>query len=395
MRKRRKQDAKCQQKEYLYPCESTEPTAMAARISDWVRIIICMALLVICVAMGFRELRGFQSQDGRWNYVSNGGISLQTAEEILEAATSAETPPRSASAASRASDAENASRFAGADQNLADMIFWTQKSEQVISVTEPVERETEANVILIRGDPRLLVGNYNVPQSGDTSGCLLDKSIALKLFGNTDVIGLSVCYDGREYQILGLLDISESAIIIQMPLGSGEVFTRVTAEKNGDTTSWNLKNTLQNKYQVPLSEIRWGFLRGIVKIPFCLSMMAVYIRLAHFLMRIAKKRWRIDSIYPRFAGAMEFFTGVLLLAFLLKLTGMTQVPAEFIPAKWSDFSFYGEVFDTWKDGMTGFLELPFYALEIQWFQNCLGLSFWTVLGGAASCYAAHCMSVLA
>ena len=104
MRKRRKQDAGCQQKEYLYPCESTEPTAMAARISDWVRIIICMALLVICVAMGFSRLRGFQSQDGRWNYVSNGGIPLQTAEEILEAAAS--------------------------DQNLTDMVFWTQKSDR-------------------------------------------------------------------------------------------------------------------------------------------------------------------------------------------------------------------------------------------------------------------------
>ncbi|MCD8022552.1 MAG: hypothetical protein LUF30_06140 [Lachnospiraceae bacterium] len=363
MRKRRKQDAGCQQKEYLYPCESTEQTAIAARISDWVRIIICMALLVICVAMGFRELRGFQSQDGRWNYVSNGGISLQTAEEILEAAAS--------------------------DRNLTDMVFWTQKSDQVISITETVERETGANVILIRGDPRFLVGNYNVPQSGDTSGCLIDKSIVLKLFGNTDVIGLSVCYDGREYQILGLLDISEPAMIIQMPPGSGEVFTRVTAGKNGDTTSWNLKNTIQNKYQVSLSEIRWGFLRGIVKTLFCLSILAVYIRIAHFLMRIAKKRWRIDSIYPRFVGAMGFFTGVLLLAFLLKLTGMIQVPAEFIPAKWSDFSFYGELLDTWTDGMTGFLELPFYALEIHWFTNCLSLGFWVALGGAASCYAIH------
>lgn len=361
MRKRRKQDAKSQQKEYLYPCELMEPAAIAARISDWMRIIICMVLLVICVAMGFRELRGFQSQDGRWSYVSNGGISLQTAEEILEAVAS--------------------------DQNLTDMVFWAQKSDQVISVTEPVERETEANVILIRGDPRLLVGNYNVPQSGDTNGCLINKSTALKLFGNTDVIGLSVCYDGREYQILGLLDISESAIIIQMPLGSGEVFTRVTAEKNGDTTSWNLKNTLQNKYQVSLSEIRWGFLREIVKILFCFNVMAVYARLVHSRRRRAKKTWRADCIYLRFAGTIKFLIGVLLLVFLLKLTGMTQISAEFIPAKWSDFSFYGEVLDTWKDGMTGFLELPFYALEIQWFQNCLSLSFWTVLGGAASCYA--------
>lgn len=314
------------------------------------KITVYIITLGICLIMGIREFQLFQSWAGRSSYESSDGISLETAREILEAAV------------------ENV--------EMTDLVFWTQKSNQTVSTQTPVKRKAEINVILIFGDPWLLTGNYNIPQLGDTESCLMDETTAYQLFGSAEAVGASVEYDCREYRICGVMETPETTMIIQMPTESREKLTRITAADNGITGNWNLKNVLRNRFRITVTEIRWIYLRGIVKLLFCMMVMMFCLCLVRLLnRRLAPTKFNL---------VIEYVASVFILALLLKITGLTQIPSEYIPSKWSEFSFYAELLKTWIEGMKWFLETALSTVEIQWFMNCISLGWWVILGGMVS-----------
>lgn len=338
---------------------------------------VCTATLGLCMIMGMQEFQVFQSWKDRWCYESDTGILQETAEKVVKASSE--------------------------DEDLPDLVFCTQKNNQIISIRSPVEKETGTNVILICGDPHLLTGNYNVPQTGDWENCLIDTTTAYQLFGSAEVVGASVHYGGQEYVISGVMEAPKSTMIIQMPAGSEETFNRVIALDNGNTERWNLKNVLRIKYQISVTEIHWDFLRWIVKLLYVLVVMVVYIR--RVCLWNQKQLFPVvytqtpNAIYTTDSVKFKVFTaekkseiyrvlegafGLLLLLVLLDTTGLTQISAEYIPAKWSDFSFYKELCNIWLQGMNGFLETALLTLETQWFVNCVLLEGWMILGGIAS-----------
>lgn len=321
-----------------------------------VKIMVCTIVLGVCVIMGIRQLQLFLEWGSKWSYESSSEISQEKAAELL-AGTRLDTEP-------------------------IDIILWTQKNSQTISMEEPVEKAITANIILLCGNPQLLTGNYNVPQLGDTKSCLIDGNTACKLFGNRNVTGCSIIYEGETYSIGGVLNAPKSTVVIQMPWGNKEGFTRVTVADNGNLTSRDVQYILQSRYQLRVTEIRWIFLRSIVKFLFCLVTMAVYINLTRSLLltRIATPKGT-KHIFQ----IAEMIIGIAILLLELRTTGLMFIPTDFIPAKWSDFSFYKALLDTWIDGMESFLKMSLSTIEVQWFMNCISLGQWILLGGMASC----------
>ncbi|HEX3022232.1 MAG TPA: hypothetical protein VHP81_07555, partial [Lachnospiraceae bacterium] len=79
--------------------------------------------------------------------------------------------------------------------------------------------ETKVDLIRMRGDmsavekEHVLIGSLVL--SDDTSGCVIDKATAYSLYGSYDILGMAVLQGGERYYIRGILDTSESRMLIQ------------------------------------------------------------------------------------------------------------------------------------------------------------------------------------
>lgn len=310
------------------------------------KTVICIGILGICVLMGMRELQIFETWNGKWNYASEDGISLDMAKEVL--------------------------KKAAAEEKNLNLVFWGQKNEQTVSIRDPIEKEIKTNVLLLFGNPQCLAVHYFTPQIGDKESCLIDKKTAYQLWGNENVIGMPLWYSGRKYIVGGVTENPESAIFIQMPEECEELFHRVTVTGADNIGNWNLTHILRDRYQLEITEIRWDFLRGGVKIWFVVLVMVGYIYLIH-IWKVLEKR--------KLSRRVLLATGIFILILLGKITGLSRLISDCIPPKWSDFSFYPEIWGDWRKGISRFLELPLSAIEVGWFLNCIRLCRWIVIGG--------------
>lgn len=242
---------------------------------------------------------------------------------------------------------------------------WTVQKEKTLENRE-LYRTAKADVLLLHGSSGLLFPGQPLLSEGDTAGCLIDEKTAYELFGDSQVEGRSLQYGDRTLEIRGVLKGVSQVAVMQAPEDSAVVFDKMAFGGGGQALT---RVQIESYLQV------WG-LAGMVYdygafealaggmalcLPFCLCLA----RILPFFTQAVRERRRPFVCLPKFL----LFLALLLL--LLRVFGIAlEIPLEYIPTRWSDFSFFQSLIEEKRSLYAFWLSMEKAAPE-QYYGSCL------------------------
>lgn len=247
------------------------------------------------------------------------------------------------------------------------ILFWEYAGSQTISNTE-LASQTETRMFVMCGRSDLLIGDIFTMDYDDGTLCVLGRDDAYALFGSTDIKGLKVNYNGKQYEVAGVTDEMNSAFIIE---GRGELrscFNRMNIVPVDSEERMMIKQEIESVFS-PGSYMENALISWILGMLLALIINVVIIYAAMTFIKI--KRDRFVKIIIVISAVILCIASILILV---------NYPRDMIPSSWSDFGFWSEILDTKKENVMTFMESEKTEIELSYILSIIKTA-------AACCFA--------
>lgn len=252
------------------------------------------------------------------------------------------------------------------------MVGWVEKSLQ--SAYNPDFNRTinDLKVLLVDGNASLLIDGPLLFED-DKEGCLLDEEAAYKLFGSKHVIGKEITYEGRSLIVRGIHNGTKSNIVVQLLEDSKENMTGLSLD--GTELSFNeikeLRNSLGFK-EIPVSaSVYYNFSNVIMMIFPLLALVLIIIKI---IVHAIKAKNKPVLLFMYFC--MILISG----AIFLKITNIKiSIPLDMIPNKWSDFDFWGKLWNEYIEKLKYVMYMKKYGVDIYNIENLIMATLYSIL----------------
>lgn len=270
-----------------------------------------------------------------------------------------------------------------------------------------LDKTLNCQLIYIYGSSSLICNASGELLADDPTGCILSSGAAWELFGETNIIGGTIVYNNKTYYVRGVYENESPGIILpagtvfekkmeeSSPSGEDVQYDYIPAPGNQDTNEASFdkiivkpQNTeesgnIRSEY-IQAFENRWGL--GSDKTD-CL----IYQRLSSFFMMLIPA---LIFIYVMFKGVSFTYhnrfkpfwivggilgIAVMFLAFFAICQTTPSIPSDMIPNRWSDFDFWGDMINTFKNSIQHILFLNKSEIELSYFKPLTGLVGYTIL----------------
>lgn len=234
--------------------------------------------------------------------------------------------------------------------------FWRQDYLEIASQNQ----NANAQVISFSGSGAFVWGGAEFINGGwggeaENAACYISSVLAWRLFGSTDIIGMPVKIDGREFAVRGIFE-DEQALALanfgeeghplgwqaaEIPCGGYDITydgAKLFAMQSGLGTPSGAQNSI-----------------AIARLVRAMAAAAPALLLVFFLVRAFSFFLRGKSMLARkcvILGAVLLFA-----ACLPKI--LSSMPPHLVPNRWSDFSFLPNLLQNYKAQYLEFLQMPF------------------------------------
>lgn len=179
----------------------------------------------------------------------------------------------------------------------------------------------------------------SLPLPGDEAGCVLDAASAWALFGSLDVVGAAVPFGGKDYVLRAVVEAKEGMLLLrdkEAAYENLELAAGSPEEAGAALSDFIFRYGLSQDYTLVEGGFYAALLAGLLPLP-------GLILAAALLFPLARSLWRRRNL-PLQALLLlcGLAAGSLALGWLLGLT--PYWPARFLPTQWSDFGFWGALF---------------------------------------------------
>lgn len=263
-------------------------------------------------------------------------------------------------------------------ERITDFCIWGQ-SERTVLTNQNLSREILADVILMCGNPELLFEDCRVPGRDDLLGCLIDEQTAWQLFGSIDVEGKEITYNRRDYAIRKIIPGTAGIAAFQVsrqsetrkktendnslePLQSAESqLDRLTVRTPKDGTIQALQEAWVNQYGYNVKLLDMELLRGLAGGCVLLFPLTVCIFFGVYLYHQYKKQ---EKLVGKIAIVGLILVLTAMVWFFLKR--WVRIPDDYIPTKWSQFSFWTVLWEQKLEQGKLLLKMPKSVLDYGW-----------------------------
>lgn len=229
-----------------------------------------------------------------------------------------------------------------------DFAMWQENDGSVVRAVNS-GRSTESTVLKIRGKTSVVFGGFAPLTEEDSEGCCLDEQIALELFGSTDVYGSQLEYEEKTYTVRGVLKDYNGLIVIRPR--AGEPTGRITIKTSEDTASSSQSREFMAQYGITGKVLNHVMLKESIQIFPVLLPLCIGIWLLFSIRRTVKRD--IQGRGERYlCYGMLFLSLIVLAATLIKFI---QIPRDMIPTRWSDFQFWSNWFDNFREQISVYI----------------------------------------
>lgn len=267
-------------------------------------------------------------------------------------------------------------------EGMPEFCIWGQKDEVEIT-NNNLCRSAQADAVLMCGNPELLFEDCPLPGRKDTQGCLLDENTAWELFGSSEVVGKEISYEGKSYVIREVLSRNERIFAFQAssPGGSGElegsqpeneaaggeqhggdiVLNRITMQKPEEKSLQDLQNLWGNKYGISVTILDLQLLRGIGG--FCVLLVPLTSCLCFLWYLFCLYRQQSQLVWKAAVAALGL---ALAVCFFILLKNQINIPDDYIPTRWSQFSFWQYLWLQKQEAVKLLIKMPKTDLDYSW-----------------------------
>lgn len=224
--------------------------------------------------------------------------------------------------------------------------FWGENGVQRVSCSE-TGGSAKVTQVCLSGNSELLDAGVLAWQAG----CLLDTETARILFGTADCGEQDLLLKGKTYRVLGTFSALQPTLVTVAEEGNGAVLNRcilsIPGTQSGQTgENFLLRHDLQGTAMDTYS--LWMLLRNwLVLCPLLLV-------LADFCRNLKKRSWLSLTVEGIFA---------------LILFSQIQIPTNFLPSRWSGFSFWGTLWNAQKENWYRLLLTSMGQQHLQMMRN--------------------------
>lgn len=235
---------------------------------------------------------------------------------------------------------------------------WGQLDDQ--GVSEPLlDRYAQVDVLLLGGGSELVFRADTPLQANDLEGCLIDPGTAQTLFGNSRPVGSTVSWEGRELSVRGVLRSDRPLLAVQAldgDMGMDHLSLQVPEGVSPGLASAGFggRHALYGSWT---DTGAWSGLAGFA------SLLPAAVMLGYVFLKIVKTAFAAAE-YPVVFLVCLLAAGAVWMAGMLTMEVSFQIPAELLPAKWSDFEFWGRLWDEKKEDLLTMLAAPKTQAEL-------------------------------
>lgn len=279
-------------------------------------------------------------------------------------------------------DVQEAEQILHSEEKLEEpfrCLFWGSLGKRQME-NPTLMRNTEVSCVGIYGDGNLYDERIHTLSKEDLDGCILDEKTAVELFGTVQAVGKEITMGGRAYTVRQVLRTREREALFSA--GDEQQFTWVNLSR-GEDASWTAAQEFLMRNNCQGEIVDGSFLKGSLGFVLALTLvLALWVQLfRRDFVRETHKKIR-ESVGMLYWGVL--FLGIFGLFYIFV---RYLADPQMIPSRWSDFSFWSELFDQQGEKFYRFLqsEKPFWAMEqLRSFGKGIGACVMTLLFAAVS-----------
>lgn len=252
------------------------------------------------------------------------------------------------------------------EESKKDLSLVGWREEALQSVTNPDLNRTasELDVLLINGPSNLLVKGSMLFKD-DKEGCLIDSDTSFKLFGSNNCLGRTIVYNDRSLVVRGILKGTKANIMIQLLDDSNLVLDGLTID--GADFTLNKINEFKSQFGIEEMAINGGIYYLIAKsIVMIFPILALILILVKIVITAFKSRNK--------PVLLVLYMGMCIVSIFIvfKVTKIhISIPLDMIPNKWSDFEFWGKMWEEYKEKIQYVMYMEKTGIDIYNIENLL------------------------
>lgn len=233
-------------------------------------------------------------------------------------------------------------------KSIPSISAWNRLEEQIITNKE-LAITYKTQLIEVYGDIKqvypMRLTSGNLLTAKDYEGCMIDQSVAYKLFGTVDPVGNIITYKNKQYYIRGIIKSPEPVVFIQIN-DIKHTYSNIELvyedKENGQelANAFMSQNNLAGSYTVLDGSFYAGILDGLYKAP---AWFLGFYMLCQILRAIWKRRTLPLQVFIFLLGFVSVW---MVLRWMLEF--QIYIPESLIPTKWSDFSFWIEKYKEFR-----------------------------------------------
>lgn len=323
------------------------------RAGRWIRAVLC-GLFFLCFALARSAALELEARDfdNLHTLTLGWGLTGQDGADMLGREQSQERP--------------------------SAFVLWGQQ-EGALAENRGLNRTEVCTQITLWGNSQLLLESTAPLAKDDWTGCLLGRETAMALFGDPAPVGSVVTLSGREMTVRGIVETDRPLVAVMAGAQDGGLDRVTLRTPEGDhprlaAEGFAARNGLSGSWSRPGG---WVWLaRAVSLLPAAVLLLSVMIRC-------------ISMAFSPRAGRVRFWCGIALAGalwfVLLWLTEFRfQLPEEMIPNKWSDFDFWGRLFQEKQEELVRGLSAGKTAPELAVILPALRAAGFGLLAAAAA-----------
>ncbi len=236
--------------------------------------------------------------------------------------------------------------------NQPEVTLWQTYPEQEVMASD--NQKMNVNVVAVFGDcgdissSMLIAGAY--PARSDVSGCAVSTGLAFSLWGSTNAIGMPVKVEGKQFYVRGTFEEEEPRLFLQAQAESEEPLSNMQLTFTGpgarERTNQYLSSAGFPEGRIlDLTLFAW-VLGMIFRLPAIILAFGILGRVIMYGKRLCH--------YPILL-AIYLLMAFGILAGLWFCIDLPKFPSDFIPAMWSDFGFWGNLFEEQGKNMVSWM----------------------------------------
>lgn len=235
------------------------------------------------------------------------------------------------------------------EEEPAAVTLWGQLAGETAENPD-LSRQARVEVLLLRGSSGR-VATSSAPLTGDDAeGCLLSESAAQALFGSGEPVGGQVSWAGRTLTVRGIAA-GEEPLLLARAGDRDPYLDHLTLQPppgNGTARfleAFRQRRQLAGRWNTP------GLWAGLARAG---SLLPAWVMLLSVVFPLIRGAFAAGRYPARFLACLLAAGGVWF--FLLWAVEFSlQIPTELLPGKWSDFDFWGRLYQDARRDLRAFL----------------------------------------